>query len=62
MVNLKIKTYTRLKNTLNHSGRCYYGGHFISRYGCKEHFAHNNELLFYERQKEIIMALEELAL
>lgn len=38
----------------------YYGAHFISRYGCKEYFAHNKELLFYERQKEIIMQLEEL--
>ena len=40
----------------------YYGAHFISRYGCKEYFAHNKELLFYERQKEIISELEELEL
>jgi len=38
----------------------YYGSHFISRYGCKEYFAHNKELLFYERQKEIIESLDEL--
>lgn len=38
----------------------YYGSRFISRYGCKEYFAHNKELLFYERQKEIIAELEEL--
>lgn len=40
----------------------YYSARFISRYGCKEYFAHNKELLFYERQKEIIqeMALLEL--
>ena len=31
---------------------------FISRYGCKEYFAHNKELLFYERQKEIIREME----
>ncbi len=39
-----------------------YSVRFISRYGCKEYFAHNKELLFYERQKEIIqeMALLEL--
>ena len=37
-----------------------YGARFISRYGCKEYFAHNKELLFYERQKEIIAELEEL--
>ena len=39
-----------------------YGARFISRYGCKEYFAHNKELLFYERQKEIIRELEELEL
>lgn len=38
----------------------YYGAHFISRYGCKEYFNHNKELLFYERQKEIITELEKL--
>ncbi len=38
----------------------YYGTRFISRYGCKEYFAHNKELLFYERQKEIISELENL--
>ncbi len=38
----------------------YYGAHFISRYGCKEYFEHNKELLFYERQKEIIAKLESL--
>ena len=36
----------------------YYGAHFISRYGCAEYFAHNKELLFYERQKEIMSAIE----
>ena len=40
----------------------YYGAHFISRYGCKEYFNHNKELLFYERQKEIIQELENLDL
>lgn len=40
----------------------YYGAHFISRYGCKEYFNHNQELLFYERQKEIITELEKLEL
>ena len=33
---------------------------FISRYGCKEYFAHNKELLFYERQKEIIRELDSM--
>ena len=40
----------------------YYGAHFISRYGCKEYFEHNKELLFYERQKEIIREIENLEL
>ncbi|MBR3819146.1 MAG: AAA family ATPase [Clostridia bacterium] len=40
----------------------YYGARFISRYGCKEYFNHNKELLFYERQKEIIGQLETLDL
>ncbi len=38
----------------------YYASRFISRYGCEEYFAHNKELLFYERQKDIIRELEEL--
>ena len=40
----------------------YYSASFISRYGCKEYFNHNKELLFYERQKEIIFRLEQLNL
>ncbi len=40
----------------------YYGARFISRYGCDEYFAHNKELLFYERQKAIIRELEQLDL
>lgn len=40
----------------------YYGSNFISHYGCKEYFNHNNELLFYERQKEIIAEIENLDL
>ena len=40
----------------------YYGARFISRYGCKEYFRHNKELLFYERQKEIILKIDELNL
>ena len=35
---------------------------FISHYGCKEYFNHNKELLFYERQKEIISELENIEL
>lgn len=40
----------------------HYDAHFISRYGCKEYFAHNKELLFYERRKEIIEQLENMEL
>ncbi len=39
-----------------------HSAHFISRYGCDEYFAHNKELLFYERQREIVTALENLEL
>ncbi|MBR2532807.1 MAG: AAA family ATPase [Lachnospiraceae bacterium] len=39
-----------------------YSARFISRYGCQEYFAHNKELLFYERQKEIIREMETLEL
>lgn len=38
----------------------YYTASFISRYGCKEYFAHNKELMFYERQKDIMSGIEEL--
>lgn len=40
----------------------YYGARFISRYGCDAYFRHNKELLFYERQKEIISRLDSLDL
>ncbi len=40
----------------------YYGATFISKYGCEEYFKHNKELLFYERQSEIITELEKLEL
>ena len=39
-----------------------YSAGFISRYGCEEYFRHNKELLFYERQKDIIDSLENLDL
>ena len=35
---------------------------FIRRFGCDEYFRHNKELQFYERQKEIKEALEEMDL
>lgn len=40
----------------------FYAARYISRYGCKEYFAHNKELLFYERQKEIIQEIKKLEL
>ena len=39
-----------------------YASRFIGRYGCEEYFKHNKDLLFYERQKEIIRELELLDL
>lgn len=39
-----------------------YASRFISRYGCKEYFDNNKELLFYERKAEIIKKIESLEL
>jgi len=38
----------------------YHAARFISHFGCKEYFAHNKELLFYERQKALILEVERL--
>ena len=35
---------------------------FIGKYGCDAYFRHNKNLLFYERQTEIIRSIEELDL
>ena len=35
---------------------------FISKFGCKEYFRHNKDLLLYERQGEIQQALKDLKL
>lgn len=35
---------------------------YISKFGCKEYFAHNKELLFFERHKEIAIEIEKLEL
>ena len=40
----------------------YNSARFISEFGCDEYFRHNKELLFYERQKEIISKIEDLGL
>ena len=39
-----------------------YASRFISRYGSEEYFAHNQDLLFYERQLEIVSELEHMEL
>ena len=36
----------------------YNSARYISEFGCDEYFRHNKELLFYERQKEIITKIE----
>ncbi len=38
----------------------HYGSAFISRYGCEEYFKYNKELLFSERQKDIVARIENL--
>ena len=40
----------------------YNSARFISEFGCEEYFKHNKELLFYERQREIITKIENLGL
>ena len=35
---------------------------FISKFGCEEYFRHNKDLLLYERQGEIVRALEDMNL
>lgn len=38
----------------------YYTAKYISEYGCEKYFAHNQELLFYERQKKIMQEMDLL--
>ena len=38
----------------------YYSANFIQRYGCREYFKYSKELMFYERQKDIISQLDLL--
>ncbi len=40
----------------------YYDARFISSYGCREYFKHNQSLLFYERDKEIMDEISALDL
>jgi hypothetical protein len=40
----------------------YYSSKFISKYGSKEYFAHNKELLLYERHQQIISQIDLLEL
>jgi hypothetical protein len=40
----------------------YHSAKFIGKFGCKEYFEHNKELLFYERQQEIIGRIDALEL
>lgn len=37
-----------------------YSAHFISSHGCKKYYEHNKELLFYERQNEILKVIDEI--
>ena len=38
----------------------YFAARFISRYGCDAYYRHNEELMFYKRQTDIIKQLENL--
>lgn len=39
-----------------------YAARFIGRYGCKEYFENNKDMMFFERQKEIKSEIEKLEL
>ena len=39
-----------------------YSAYFISRHGCSRYYQHSKELMFYERQNEILGMIEELDL
>ena len=39
----------------------YYTARFIARYGCESYYRHNDELMFYQRQTDIIRRLEALS-
>lgn len=38
----------------------YYCGKFITKFGCDEYFAHNQNLMFYERKKELLSEIASL--
>ena len=38
----------------------YHCAKFISKFGCEEYFSHNNDLMFYQRKKELIAKIDEL--
>ncbi len=40
----------------------YYSAQYIAKYGCDKYYQHNKELLFYERNSEIIKELDTLDL
>ena len=40
----------------------FYSAHYISRHGCRKYYEHNKELLFYERQNEILREIEDIDL
>ena len=37
-----------------------YSAYYISRHGCSKYYEHNRELMFYERQNEILGIIEDL--
>lgn len=39
-----------------------YTARFISQYGCREYFKHNKNLMFFERQKDLMDQIQNLGL
>lgn len=40
----------------------HYGAKFISRYGCREYYAHNKELLLNDRRTELLAEIDDLTM
>ena len=38
----------------------YYCAKFITKFGCDEYFKHNQNLMFYERKKELLTEITTL--
>ena len=35
-----------------------YASQYIAKFGCEKYFAHNQDLMFYERQKQLVKKID----